>query len=201
MNKMILLEDFEHSQTLSGAGQTHQLDSQEIEAIRLSSYEKGYSAGWDDALKEADGDKSRIEAEFARNLEDLGFTFHEAKSHVLHSLEPLLTALVESFLPDMLQETIGVIVNEEFLRLAEGAADAPIEIRVAKGNRQILDPLMGHASAVPIEICEDETLLNGQIFLRSSTAERNIDMSSALERIKSSVSAFYDLNEKAFEHG
>ncbi|MCK8465410.1 flagellar biosynthesis protein [Aliiroseovarius sp. S1339] len=201
MNKPLTLEDFDLANLSGAPSGAQRIAEAELEKIRLTSYETGYSAGWDDALKESDGDKGRIEAEFARNLEDLGFTFHEARSHVLGSLEPLLRAIVDTLLPEVVQEALGHVINDELLPLAEQAADTPIEVRVSAGSRPMLDHLMGRVNATPLEIFEDDTLPDGQVFLRSALSERCIDLTSALARIKGAVNALYDINEKAFDHG
>ena len=201
MSKPLALEDFEQSDlSVSNSGIRSGADA-ELEKVRLTAYEAGYSAGWDDALNEADGDKDRIEAEFARNLVDLGFTFHEARSHVLGSLEPLLRTIADTLLPEVMRDALSQVINDEIMPLAEQAADTPIEVRVSSGSRQVLDHLMDRVNETPLQVFEDDTLPDGQVFLRSSSSERCIDLSSALARIKSAVTALYEINEKAFEHG
>ena len=201
MNKPLKLENFELAEVTGASSGMQSRTAAELEALQLASYETGYSAGWDDALRGADEDRDRIEAAFARNIEDLGFTFHEARSHVLGSLEPLLKTLVETLLPEVLQDTLVHIVNEEIMPMAANAADTPIELRVSRNSRGVLDQLMDRVNASPLEIHEDETLPDGQVFLKSATAERCIDFSAAIGRIREAVAALYDVNEKAFEHG
>lgn len=201
MNKPVALEDFEQSDLSVSSSGTRSVDEAELETIRLTAYESGYRAGWDDALNEVDDNKDRIEAEFARNLEDLGFTFHEARSHVLGSLEPLLRTIVDTLLPEVMRDALGQVINDEIMPLAEQAADTPIEVRVSTGSRQVLDHLMDRVTATPLQVFEDDTLPDGQVFLRSASSERCIDLTSALARIKSAVTALYEINEKAFEHG
>lgn len=201
MNKPLALEDFTQSAKSANHAGPRPVADEELERLRLTAYEAGYSAGWDDAVKEADGDKDRIEAEFARNLEDLGFTFHEARSHVLESLEPLLHAMVDTLLPEVMRDALGQVINDEIMPLAAQAADTPIELRVSSGSRKVLDQLMDRVNTTPLQVFEDDTLPEGQVFLRSSSSERCIDLTSTLARIKNAVTALYDINEKAFEHG
>ena len=99
-----------------------------LEKIRLEGYEAGYKAGWDDAVNAEEEEQNRIGAEFARNLQDMGFTFHEARAHVLNTLEPLLLGMVEKVLPDLVSQTIGHSIIEEMLPLATPAADPPLEV-------------------------------------------------------------------------
>jgi flagellar biosynthesis/type III secretory pathway protein FliH len=171
-----------------------------IEHARLEGYESGYKAGWDDATRAEAEAQGRIGAEFARNLQDLGFTFHEARSHVMHALEPLLTTMVERVLPDLVARTIGQTIIEELLPLASEAADVPIEVVVCPASRPALEPMLAGAK-LPFTLVEEPTLAEGQVYLRSDQAERHIDFTDAVDRIGAAISGLYDLNEKAFQNG
>ncbi|OIP84228.1 MAG: flagellar biosynthesis protein [Rhodobacterales bacterium CG2_30_65_12] len=171
-----------------------------VEQARLEGYEAGYKAGWDDAVRVEGESQGRIGAEFARNLQDLGFTFHEARSHVMQALEPLLTGMVERVLPELVSRTVGQTIVEELLPLASQAADAPIDVVVSPASRAALEPMLRDA-AVPFTIVEEPTLAEGQVFLRSGKIERHIDFASAVDQIGTAINGLYQLNEKAFRNG
>ncbi len=172
-----------------------------LERARLEGYENGYKAGWDDAAKAEAEEQSRIGAEFARNLQDLGFTFHEARSHVMQALEPLLAGMVERVLPRLVSETIGQTIIEELMPLASAAADTPIEIVVSPASRAAIEGLLARESAVPFTLKEEPTLSEGQVFLRAGKLERHIDFTNAVDQIGTAINGLYELNEKAFRHG
>ena len=174
---------------------------EELEKVRLEGYEAGYQAGWDDANRAESEDQSRIGAEFARNLQDLGFTFHEARSHVMHALEPLLTGMVEKVLPRIVSETVGQTIVEELLPLASEAADTPIEVVVSPASRPALETLLSEATTVPFALKEEESLAEGQVFLRSGKTEKHLDLTGAVDRIGTAINGLYELNEKAFQNG
>lgn len=185
----------------SGAATQPEITPEMLEKVRLEGYEAGYKAGWDDATRAETEDQSRIGAEFARNLQDLGFTFHEARSHVMQALEPLLSGMVERVLPRLVSETIGQTVVEELLPLAASAADTPIEVVVSPASRPALEALLASASSVPLVLIEEPTLAEGQVFLRSGKTERHIDFTSTVDRIGAAIEGLYELNEKAFQNG
>ncbi len=172
-----------------------------LEKARLEGYENGYKAGWDDAAKAEEEEQSRIGAEFARNLQDLGFTFHEARTHVMQALEPLLSGMVERVLPRLVSETIGQTIIEELMPLATAAADTPIDIVVCPASRPAIEGFLEHESAVPFKLIEEPTLSEGQVFLRAGKLERHIDFSNAVDQIGTAINGLYELNEKAFRHG
>lgn len=171
-----------------------------LEQARLAGYEAGYKAGWDDAVTAEAESQGRIGAEFARNLQDLGFTFHEARSHVMQALEPLLAGMVERVLPDLVSRTVGQTIVEELLPLASEAADAPIEVVICPSCRPAIEPMLVEA-AVPFTLVEEPTLAEGQVFLRSGHSERHIDFADAVDRIGTAINSLYQLNEKAIYNG
>lgn len=174
---------------------------EEIEANRMAAYEQGYKAGWDDATRAEGEDQSRIGAEFARNLQDLGFTFHEARSHVMQALEPLLSEMVSKVLPQLVTDTLGQTILEELLPLAEEVSDAPIQIVIAPVSRPAIQRLIDDSLTIPLEIVEEPSLAEGQVYLRMGELEKKIDMDAAVEKIGQAINAVYALNEEAMKHG
>lgn len=173
----------------------------QVEEARLAGYETGYQAGWDDASKTDDEDRSRISAEFARNLQDLGFTFHEARSHVMQSLEPLLSSMVEKVLPKLISDTLGQAILEELLPLAAEAADTPIKVLVYPKGRKTLEEFLSQNNTIPIELIAEESLAEGQVYIRMGHTEKQIDLSGAVHQIGEAISGLYEINERAQNHG
>jgi len=206
MSQLFHLEEFKISKNFSafGAGQSHTGSApgdDEAEAVRIAAYEQGYKAGWDDASQAAGDDQTRIGTEFSHNLQDLGFTFHEARSHVIRSLEPLLLALVEKLLPELVAQTMGQRVLEEIIPLAETAADAPIQVVICPENRPALEPLLTENATSPFEIIEEPSLGSGQVYLRSGKIERHIDLDQVVMNIAQAILAMGQENGEAFSHG
>lgn len=209
MGHRLRLEEFEAAQPLDRsaenpsreAEQTAVQSAEVLEKARLEGYEKGYREGWDDATRAEIDEQSRIGTEFARNLQDLGFTFQEARSHVMHALEPLLMGMVNRFLPDLISRTIGQTILDELIPLAASAADQPIEIVLSPQSRPAIEPLLTSAKGTPFTLIEEPTLAEGQIFLRSGTNEREIDFTRAIDQIGTAINGLYELNEKAFQNG
>ncbi len=174
---------------------------EELEKQRLEGYEAGYKAGWDDAIRAEEEEQKRIGAEFARNLQDMGFTFHEARSHVMNTLEPLLLGMVEKVLPDLVSQTLGQSIVEELLPLASEAVDTPIEVVAHPACRDMLEPLLANSTALSVTLVEEPSLAEGQVFLRAGSQEKHLDFAGALERMGKSITDLFSLNERAFQNG
>lgn len=165
------------------------------------SFEKGYQAGWEDAATAAAQEQESFSAEFSHNLQDIGFTFHEARSHVVGSMESLLNALVETLLPEVLEKSIGARILEEIIPLAEEAANRPIQIVVSPENRKLVEPLLATKSSCPLELVEEPSLGSGQVFLRSGNLGKKIDLADATCKVKEAFDALLEDNRKVFAHG
>lgn len=174
---------------------------EEIEAKRMAAYEQGYKAGWDDATRAENEQQTRIGAEFARNLQDLSFTFHEARAHIMKALEPLLKEMTSKVLPQLVSETLGQKIVEELLPMAEAASDSPIKIVVSPASRPAIQRLIDDSLTIPLDIMEEPSLADGQVYLQMGGLEKKIDMDATLEKIMNAIDAVYALNEEAIKYG
>lgn len=172
------------------------LDTSLLEETKLASYDQGYSAGWEDAIAAQDGDQSRVRAELARNLQALSFTYQEARSHILRALEPLLEGMVEKLLPSLARETLGSIVLDALMPMAEGLADAPVTLVLNPAVRAAVEPLIADATGLPLIVEEEPSLGEGQVYLRFGTSETLVDLDRATSEIATAVRGFFDLNRK-----
>lgn len=173
----------------------------EREAARKAAYEEGYQAGWDDAVKAEEAAGQEVRAEFARHVQDLGFTYVEARAHVIAALGPLLTALVETVLPEAARQTAGARIVEVLATLAEGSADAPVILRCAPGRREELEAIAREHPALPLTIEEEPSLSAGQVFLRLGRQERLADLDGPLDAVRTAVADALALNEGDLAHG
>ncbi len=184
------------------SGESVTLSQGAIEDTRLAAFEQGYAAGWDDAVAAQDQGTARLRADLARNLEDLSFTYAEAHRHVLGALEPLLRDMVGKVLPAMARDTLGLIVIEQLLPVARDLAGAPIEVVVCPASRLLVEPLIAATGIVPLIVCDEPTLGEGQVHLRFADRERRIDLDGVIAAIGAAVADFFQLEqEKVRSHG
>lgn len=195
------LEDFVTASALHAAtGASGSPASALTEADRMAAYEQGYQAGWDDAARAEAEDQSRIGTEFARNLQELSFTFHEARAHVIQTMEPLLTEIVGTLLPALVAESLGDTVLQELQPLIEACADTPIDLAVAPESRPALERRLPEPALATVRITEEPSLAAGQVYLRMGRTERKIDLSGAQDRIVQAIRALFAQNERILKH-
>lgn len=172
------------------------LDISALEEAKLASFDTGYRAGWDDAAAAQTGDQSRISADLGRNLQSLGFTYHEARAHVLKAVEPLLLEIVGKLLPELARSTLAPMLLETLMPLAEGLADAPITLVLNPAARPVVAALLEQATGLPLTIIEEPTLGEGQAWLRLGAVETHVDLDGATEQIAAAVRSFFDIPGK-----
>jgi flagellar assembly protein FliH len=119
----------------------------------------------------------------------------------MKTLEPLLAEMITKVLPSLVSKTLGRTIIEELIPFAEDASDAPVQIIVSPGSRSSIEALIDVSLTIPLQIIEEVSLADGQVYLRMGELEKKIDMDSAIERIGLAISSVYELNEEALKHG
>lgn len=165
-----------------------------LEEARLAAYEQGYTAGWEDASGAAAQEQTRIRADLARSIQALGFTFHEARAHVLKALGPLMQEMTGRLLPEMAREALAPTVLEALMPLAERLAEAPVELVLNPASRVPVESLLEQATGLPLSIVEEPSLGEGQVYLRLGGAETRIDLDAATGQLTAAVRGFFGLS-------
>ncbi|KAE9630797.1 ABC transporter ATP-binding protein [Parasedimentitalea maritima] len=190
-----LLEDFGNA----GKVQPVQTVSDELlEEEKLVSFENGYTAGWDDAVGAQDSETTKISATLANSLEDMSFTFHEAQSQLIESLDPMLKVLTSAILPDAMAASFGHHIVDQLTDMAKGQTTQPLVISVAAGEAAGVRSALNQNFSVEVKVREAADLAPGQAYLRVGNLEREINSAALLDSIRDSVDAFsYQVKEDA----
>jgi len=188
-----LLDNFGTSNPSAGTP----IDEIALEEERLEAFEKGYQAGWDDAVRSQVEDGRRITADLAQNLQDLNFTRQEMHAAIMDELHPLMQQVTQAVLPQLCRSTLVPRILEILETWLEQEGDQPVSIAASPEDKAILEALFTQQPELDCTIIEDTTLASGQTFLRIGDAERSVDMTDVLQRIEQAVRAFYSENQKA----
>lgn len=187
-----LLDDF----SAGTDAQNFSISDVSLEEQRLEAFENGYKAGWEDAVKAASDDSTRIATDFAANLQDMSFTLQEAQSSLLTALRPLLTGMVNSVLPSLSRKTLGARVLETLDTIARTATDGPIEITTAPQNSVALQKILDEQGMMNVKIIAEPSLGDGQVHIRASGGEQEIDLDAVLGQIDATLTGFFEDRQK-----
>lgn len=160
---------------------------------RLSAYDDGYSAGWDDAIAARNDDATRLQEAVGVNLQTLAFGWHEAQQHVLNGLRPLLEQMVAQLLPTLAAESLPALVADALIPLAAEQAAAPIALRIHPSARMATEAFLARTTSLALTIHEDPALTPGQAILSAGPSGARLDLDAAIADITAAVAAFYAL--------
>jgi hypothetical protein len=163
----------------------------EVEDLRLSAYERGYVAGWDDAGRHAEMDETARRARVVAGIEALTFGYHEARTEIMTAMAPFLSALTESFLPALARATVIPLVIEQLLPLAAARAERPLTLRVPVGLAPAYAAALDGLVLPPLTLTETPDLAESQAEIIADADETRIDLAAAIARIEAALTSFH----------
>lgn len=168
-----------------------------LETERLESFDKGYRAGWDDAIKAKTDEGTQQADAVVQSLQDLSFTYHEVHAQLLSNLSPLLDEILQKILPSLARETLGAHVVDQLSQIARDIGTVQIEIAVAPGAAERVSQLVNNAaSSLPISVIETNDVPEGRADMRLGRKELSVDLSEVTAQITEAVrSVLYDQKE------
>ena len=162
----------------------------DTEELRLNAYEGGYKSGWDDATAEREKSDQLIAADLERNLQDISFTYSEARSEVLNGFGGLIESILTSFLPAVAAEAVVPLVNAELETLLRNLGDQRCELLASVRTAAQLDWLISRHLEADLHIIPEPAFADGRVSLRFGGEEREVDMSGMVETMTAAIRDF-----------
>lgn len=165
---------------------------EELEDEKLKSFEQGYGAGWEDAIK-AQADSGRLLVETVQqSLIEARFTREEAMQAFLAAARPLLDGLVAKILPALGEATLPQHVSALLAKALEEASNLPVVIRVSEDQHAAVARLLSSGLPENISLVADPDLASGQACCALGTSEKQVDLPGLVSEISDAVEAFYN---------
>ena len=116
---MRMFEDFSATQV---SGRADPVD--DPAALKLE-FDKGYKAGWSDGSASERDERAEALSQLSSALQELQFTYFEARAHILKSLHPFLAEISKKLLPRVAEASLVPIVQEAVQDLADKVEVSP----------------------------------------------------------------------------
>lgn len=184
-----------------GAGAAITSTDEVVQEAQLASFESGYQAGWEDAVKAKDDESTSLTAEFVQNVQDISFTYHEAYSKLSAGMQPLMSRFVTTVLPAVAQEGLHFQLVDQIGKLMDAQSENVVELVVSPDRREHVQNALETHIEIPFSIVEEPSLGDGQVYLRVNQHEREIDIDAVLAEVSNAVDAFFHTSEKELKHG
>lgn len=189
-----LYQDF--SPTRSDGVGLEGMDELALEDFKLEAFEKGYQAGWDDAVEAQVASHTRISSDFEKNLIETCMTAEEIRKDLVAELEPLFGDIMNVLLPETARAALGAHVAAELAKLADQKLDHILEVTTSSQNLSTLESLIDQQVERPFAMIADDALSEGQVFLRIGNIERLIDLSCIVDEVREAMKSFFPKNEE-----
>jgi flagellar assembly protein FliH len=179
------LEDFGTPQSRVGM---HSVSDEVLETERLEAFDKGYRAGWDDAIKAKTEEGTQLSDGVIQTLQDLSFTYHEVHAQILSNLGPLFDEILKKILPSLARETLGAHVADQLTRIAREMGTVQIEIAVTPESvEQVSQFVNAAATNLPVTVVQSDDIPEGRADLRMGRKELSVDLSDVSAQIAQAV--------------
>ena len=162
-------------------------DDVEIEDFKLEAFERGYSAGWEDAVEAQSGRQDKLSETLELRLQDLSFTYHEALNQMSENLRPVLNCLFEEILPMSMAATLAPRMADEIARLAQATVATPVVLWVPPGMGESILSLLRRDHQMPIDVRENPDLAEDEVRLKIDETTYDIDSGSTIKAIQNAI--------------
>ena len=186
MGQILQLEDFATPQPVVAAPQP----AVDTSALKKEAFDAGYKDGWSDAFDETRTEEGKARSAIASALQELGFTYFEARQHIMKSFQPLITSMVEAVLPSASSAALIPLVQQEMEALAQ-MVEPPIHLLCAPSNEHELREMIASSTSLPIEVLVEQTLLPSQVQLHFADGFSSIDADATIGRIRTAIEEFF----------
>lgn len=189
-----LLEDFEIH--LNPGSRRRVFSDVQLEELRLSSFETGYTAGWDDAVKSLGETQVRVAEGLEKRIEDIQFTYVEALAAMLAATEPVFRAILDQLLPSTTDPVLAGTLLDELNVLAREAGDAGLVLTVPVGSSDYVGRAVGNTPAVPVKIVEDSAFPPDRAAIKLAAEEHEIDLAGFAAAMRETIeAALFEITE------
>lgn len=174
----LLLEDF--ALPASGAGPGGPADSSPgpdaLEEARLAGFEAGFRAGWDDATAALGDSDAEARASALAKLQEISFSYHEARAQLLSRIAPTLEAMLARLLPDLVRQTLGPAVLEALMSPLHAASAQPPALHLHPDSLRAVQAFLAEADAPALALQADPDLGLGEAVLVPADASQDATM-------------------------
>ncbi len=183
-----LLQDF--SDAKRSPEEVNEQVEEQLADQTLKSFEEGYTAGWDDAVKAHEQAKVALSTTVQKELEQANLTVGTAKEAFSKSTEALFSAVVSKLLPDLAQTGLPDLIVTELQKALAAATDVEAIVKVSTDQQNAvataLEEHLGESFSV---ICDPE-LSPGQACFAVGETETHIDLPRSVDEISEKLRAF-----------
>ncbi|WP_299140076.1 hypothetical protein [uncultured Tateyamaria sp.] len=194
-----LFQDFGTAQPAKDVGEKANLE--EIEDLKLESFEAGYQAGWEDAVKAQSDTLTHVSSGLAASLQAASFDYHELRATLNTSVQTIMEQVVSIILPQMAHASLGTHVRDQIVGTTREALDRPIEVVVAPEAKDPIQGVLADQLPEPFTLITDPLMASTQVVVRLGQRETEINLDKVTSDIRAAIDAFFDTQSPEERNG
>ncbi|WP_147111833.1 hypothetical protein [Tateyamaria sp. syn59] len=163
-----------------------------VEDQKLEAFEKGYQAGWEDAVAAQSETQGFVSSGLASSLQDASFEYHELRATMTATVETVIKSVTDIVLPKAARASLGAHVREKAQDMARVSLDKRVEIAVAPENEAAVRSVLNDDIPDPFLLVSDNLLAPSQVVLRTEQTEAEIDLDRTVADISAAVTSFFE---------
>ncbi|MCG3269093.1 hypothetical protein [Yoonia sp. I 8.24] len=168
-------------------------------AAPSAEFEAGYEEGYAAAIATAKGNQNALGDAFVQAISDVEFSHAEARAHILKSLTPLFTTVIEKLLPQLSYDSFGLLIVQAIYEAAQhDTAKLPV-LQIHPNQRQAVETV-AHEHGLEITITEDPTLASHAAWIGQARGETYLNVDSLLTETSATLSAIFEANKRMNSH-
>jgi flagellar assembly protein FliH len=152
-------------------------------------------------LAEAAERQDWLNDEVVQGLADIAFGYAEARQHILASLHPLFSVMIDRLLPETAAAALVPHIVAQLDACAAADSTGPVEILASPDNVARLAPALAAATTVPWQLTEDPTLGPVELRWKTPQVESGLDLEGVLIGIRGALAAVTESNQRKNGHG
>ena len=181
------------AQSLQETPAAPSLSEEEVEDVKLASFEVGYSSGWEDALRAHEDSKTAVSTALKDCLDRASLSRDSAFDQFVASAEMLIDGIVKQILPAISQEVLGQHIRDILVETAQSAIGKRVVISVSPQDFDSMEKISGDWLPEAAELRADSSLKTGQADLSLGDSETHVDLAEVISEVSRAVDAFFHI--------
>ena len=194
-----LLEDFETN--LHAGSKRMVLSDIQLEEFRLAAFESGYAAGWDDAISNQRSAQADAIETLTKRIEDLSYTFIEARAEMLAAVEPVFKALLDQVLPENTDVILAAALLDRLKEASKDRAGNSLDLVVPSGCAQFLSHAVTEQGGLKVLLVENAELSPEKATIKLHSHEEEIDLGELSAALREAIEATFFEIKQELKHG
>lgn len=172
----------------------------EIEELHQQTYQRGYRQGEEDAHAAHEAMQNAQRDAIIQHLNDLAFTYHEARQNLLKELSPLMRVISEKILPDMARHSLAPRIADLFMEKIRDGAECPVRICAPSAVLDGVRACLSGVDPLPVEYIVAEDGASTAALVSFAGQERKLDLGDLVARIDIALATCFAPERKAVSH-